>query len=306
MFSLYFDGCSIGNPGPSGSGAIIYDSFNNVVWEVSKFLNKIGTNNEAEYYGLLLGLQQAILFNIENLQVYGDSMLVIKQMKGEYKISAKNLLPYHSQCKTLESKFKYINYKHIYRSDNKKADLLANLAIKLSNVNDLSNTNAKSNTISWEDKLKEWENGIPVLYPKNIKKRFFYETSVLKNGNCKYEEKYIETTDNFYKKESYLPYIEYIYLKNNNYAISFYNLDKTTKLIIPIPKKGKDFTTMKDFIDNASFKQQKEFWKKVAYEIREMLLLYPKIYVNIHGLGISYFHLRLDIYPKYYKTKEFI
>jgi hypothetical protein len=69
---------------------------------------------------------------------------------------------------------------------------------------------------------------------------------------------------------------------------------------------------MKDFCDNASITHQKEFWKKVAFEIENILKSKPnnkgnnKIYVSTHGLGVPYFHLRLDKKPKYYQTKEFI
>jgi hypothetical protein len=63
---------------------------------------------------------------------------------------------------------------------------------------------------------------------------------------------------------------------------------------------------MKDFIDNASKTQQKEFWKKVSTELKKCLKLNDKIYVNTHGLGVNYFHLRLDIRPKYYVRKECI
>jgi len=63
---------------------------------------------------------------------------------------------------------------------------------------------------------------------------------------------------------------------------------------------------MKDFCDNASITQQKQFWKKVAFEIEYLLKSNENIYVSTHGLGEHYFHLRLDKRPKYYKTKEFI
>jgi hypothetical protein len=71
-------------------------------------------------------------------------------------------------------------------------------------------------------------------------------------------------------------------------------------LIIPIPRKNKVFTTLKDFIDNASETQQIEFWKHVAFCIQEMLKIVDKVYVNTHGLGVYYLHVRIDTKPKYY------
>ena len=87
---------------------------------------------------------------------------------------------------------------------------------------------------------------------------------------------------------------------------SFYNLSGDSKLIIPIPKKGKYFTTIKDFIDTASLTQQKQFWKYAAEEIIDTLNHESKIYISTHGLGIPYFHLRLDTRPKYYQSQNFI
>jgi len=101
------------------------------------------------------------------------------------------------------------------------------------------------------------------------------------------------------------PYNQYIKNTKNNYVTSFYSLSKITKLVIPVPRK-KNFTTMKDFIDNASITQQKYFWKRVAKEIKKMLKIYDKVYINTHGLGVYYFHLRIDSKPKYYITTNFI
>ena len=90
------------------------------------------------------------------------------------------------------------------------------------------------------------------------------------------------------------------YMKNEKYATSFPNLSGDTILIVPINKRGKDFATIKNFIDNASITQQKHFWKLVAKVIREQLKKYNSVYVSSHGLGIHYFHLRVCQNPKYY------
>jgi len=81
-------------------------------------------------------------------------------------------------------------------------------------------------------------------------------------------------------------------------------------MIVPKPRKGKNFSTIKNFIDEASNIQQKSFWKKVSLEINKSLKNMPKeyskLYVSTHGLGIPYFHLRLEYVPKYYVSKNLI
>ena len=129
-YVLKFDGCSKGNPGLAGAGAVIY--YNNVeLWSSSKFIGNNITNNQAEYHGLILGLQTAIKQNIPLIKVYGDSQLIIKQMNGEYTVKSPLLLPLHQEAKMLEPFFVSITYDHIYRIENTRADELSNLAIPL-------------------------------------------------------------------------------------------------------------------------------------------------------------------------------
>ena len=166
----------------------------------------------------------------------------------------------------------------------------------------------------WKDKIALWKSGVYQTYPDSIKNRFFYETFVCdKNMKNKYKEKFIENKqlENI-KNEDYSSFISYINKSksdpHNKYVTSFTNLSGDSILIIPIPKNNKNYTTMKDFCDNASITQQKIFWKRVANEIEIILNRNDndKIYVSTHGLGEHYFHLRLDKKPKYYKTTEFI
>jgi len=127
-YVLKFDGCSKGNPGPSGAGAALY--YNNLeVWSEKQFVGNKETNNYAEYCGLLLGLKYAVNKNIRELKVCGDSQLVIKQMKGEYKLKSENLYPLFNEAKKLEVTFDKIVYEHIYREFNGRADELANSAL---------------------------------------------------------------------------------------------------------------------------------------------------------------------------------
>ena len=129
-FKLQFDGCSKANPGLAGAGAVIYNLTNDELWYGSEFIGTKITNNYAEYMGLIIGLRQAKEMKIKQLIVEGDSMLVIKQMKGEFKVKSLHLLELYNEAKLLEKGFACIHYKHIYRNNNKRADELSNIAIE--------------------------------------------------------------------------------------------------------------------------------------------------------------------------------
>ena len=88
------------------------------------------TNNIAEYTGLLLGLEKAHELDIKILYVKGDSMLVIKQMKNEFNVNSPLLKQYHKQAKLLEKQIGTVFYEHIYREYTKRADELANNALR--------------------------------------------------------------------------------------------------------------------------------------------------------------------------------
>lgn len=127
-YKLQFDGCSKDNPGIAGAGAVIY-KFNEEISSKIKFVGNNSTNNVAEYTGLIIGLKEAITLGIKRLMVEGDSMLVIKQMNGEYKVKSTNLIDLYNEANDLSKKFENIYFKHIYREHNKRADELSNLAI---------------------------------------------------------------------------------------------------------------------------------------------------------------------------------
>lgn len=126
MAILYFDGCSKGNPGPSGSGALIKDE--NVIWRDFEYVGNT-TNNVAEYKGLILGLKQLKYLNISKVIVKGDSMLVINQMNGKYKVNAPHLIPLYNEVKKLIKDID-ITFLYIPREQNKEADQLANEGVK--------------------------------------------------------------------------------------------------------------------------------------------------------------------------------
>jgi ribonuclease HI len=129
---LYFDGCSKGNPGPSGIGAVLYKN-QLERWADSKYIGDKRTNNEAEYCALIMGLEEAINCNINNLSVCGDSLLVINQVNGVYNVRHLNLIPLYEKVMELKKQFLYIDFSHVYRNENKRADKLSNIGLELSN-----------------------------------------------------------------------------------------------------------------------------------------------------------------------------
>jgi len=148
-WTLLFDGCSKGNPGQAGCGAVIYKN-NTEVWSSSKYLGK-KTNNQAEYFGLIMGLQQCINLKLCSVKVQGDSLLIINQMNLKYMVNSPLLVSLHQTASSLSSRIPIIQYEHIYRSENKRADQLANLALKnkevqIDNINALEEPKLKKQT----------------------------------------------------------------------------------------------------------------------------------------------------------------
>jgi ribonuclease HI len=127
-FIIYTDGGARGNPGPAGIGAVLYDGQKNVVAELHKYLG-IKTNNQAEYSALIMALHKAKTLGAEELDIFLDSELVVKQLKREYKVKNKDLAPLFLEVYNLSLAFKKISYTHIPRELNAEADRLANLAM---------------------------------------------------------------------------------------------------------------------------------------------------------------------------------
>ena len=128
-FKMNFDGCSKGNPGNSGAGAVIYNNLNNEIWNNSVYVGDNTTNNVAEYLGCILGLEQCVNLEIKNLIIEGDSQLIIKQLLGEYKVKSETMIPLYEKATTLLKFFDNIEIKHVYRKFNKRADELSNLGL---------------------------------------------------------------------------------------------------------------------------------------------------------------------------------
>ena len=129
--SLYVDGGARGNPGPAGAGGVLFDSADKKIGEFKKYLGDELTNNQAEYQGLILGLKLAQKNKIKKLSIFMDSELIVKQIKGEYRVKNEGLKPLFEKAKKLLVKFSDYNINHIVRERNKLADALVNEAIDM-------------------------------------------------------------------------------------------------------------------------------------------------------------------------------
>lgn len=128
---IYTDGGARGNPGPSGAGAAIYKGSAEVA-HVSKYLGK-RTNNWAEYEALVLALEVAVKklgSPLPGALVRMDSELIVKQMKGEYRVKNSELKKQHERVRALiAASFPSVRFEHVRREQNTRADELANEAM---------------------------------------------------------------------------------------------------------------------------------------------------------------------------------
>ena len=126
--TAYCDGGSRGNPGPSGYGVFVEDEHGRAVGELSEYLG-VKTNNVAEYSGLLAALGFALEHGHTQLRVISDSELMVKQMKGQYRVNSPDLKPLYEEAKRRAGQLNKFEMQHVLRGKNKEADRLANEAM---------------------------------------------------------------------------------------------------------------------------------------------------------------------------------
>jgi len=122
------DGGSRGNPGPASYGVVIRDARGEIVAKLKKYIGR-ATNNVAEYYGLIAALDYAQAHGIRALHIESDSELLVKQMRGQYKVKSEELRPLFERAKKMSATFDSFAINHVYREQNKDADALANEAL---------------------------------------------------------------------------------------------------------------------------------------------------------------------------------
>jgi ribonuclease HI len=124
----HIDGGARGNPGPAGFGAYLTDSEGKHVASLSEFLGP-QTNNFAEYSGLIAALEYALAHGHHSLRVVSDSELLVKQIKGQYKVRSESLVDIYRHARSLIDKLERFEIRHVLRHMNKDADRLANEAM---------------------------------------------------------------------------------------------------------------------------------------------------------------------------------
>lgn len=122
------DGGARGNPGPAGYGVFITENKGQKLEQLSQYLGE-QTNNYAEYSGLLAALEWSVAHGHKNVQVVSDSELMVKQLRGEYKVRNENLQPLYEKAQRLISQLDWFDVRHVLRGQNKEADALANAAM---------------------------------------------------------------------------------------------------------------------------------------------------------------------------------
>jgi ribonuclease HI len=122
------DGGSRGNPGPASYGVVIRDPRGEVVAKLKKYIGRM-TNNVAEYYGLIAALDYAESHGVRALRIESDSELLVKQMRGLYKVKSSDLRPLFERAHKMSQSFESFRIDHVYREQNREADALANEAL---------------------------------------------------------------------------------------------------------------------------------------------------------------------------------
>jgi probable phosphoglycerate mutase len=126
--TAHIDGGARGNPGPAGYGVVVQDASGRKVAELSEYLGH-QTNNYAEYQGLLGVLRYALTNGVKALSVVSDSELMVRQMKGIYKIKNPDLRKLYDEAQQMVRKLDYFEIRHAMREHNVDADRLANEAM---------------------------------------------------------------------------------------------------------------------------------------------------------------------------------
>ena len=127
-YQANIDGGSRGNPGPAAYGVVIRDPRGEIVARLKKYIGN-STNNVAEYFGLIAALDYAQVHDIRALRIESDSELMVKQMRGQYKVKSEELRPLFERAKKMSQGLESFRINHVYREQNKEADALVNQAL---------------------------------------------------------------------------------------------------------------------------------------------------------------------------------
>ncbi len=122
------DGGARGNPGPAAIGVVVRNDDGAVVEAVGETIGR-QTNNVAEYRALLRGIELALAHGADEIELIGDSELIVRQIEGRYKVKNAGMKPLHAKAKELLAKFDKWSIRHVKRAENAEADALVNQAL---------------------------------------------------------------------------------------------------------------------------------------------------------------------------------
>ena len=148
-YQANIDGGSRGNPGPASYGVVIRNPRGEIIARLKKYIGH-GTNNVAEYFGLIAALDYAESHGIRALCILSDSELMVKQMRGQYKVKSEDLRPLFERAKKMAQALESFRIEHVYREQNREADALANQA-----MDETSRTGASSSTTTEKPPVKD-------------------------------------------------------------------------------------------------------------------------------------------------------
>lgn len=125
--TIHIDGASRGNPGPAAWAFVILADGETLCEEFGRLGE--ATNNVAEYTALIKALERASAMQARIVHIKSDSELLVKQLNGEYRVRNAGLLPLYEQAQELRRRFEQVDFTHVYREQNKRADKLCNEAL---------------------------------------------------------------------------------------------------------------------------------------------------------------------------------
>ena len=128
---VYTDGASRGNPGAAAIGAVVLDPSTDPPTVLARVSERIGetTNNVAEYRAVIAGLEAAAPFGARRMRLRADSLIVVQQLRGTFKVKTEHLRPLHKRALALLERYDDVDIGHVPRSKNAEADALANAAL---------------------------------------------------------------------------------------------------------------------------------------------------------------------------------
>jgi ribonuclease HI len=159
-FQANIDGGSRGNPGPASYGVVVRNERGEIVAKLKKYIGRM-TNNVAEYYGLIAALDYAQSNGVRTLRIESDSELLVRQMRGHYKVKSPDLRPLFERAKKMSQTFESFRIDHVYREQNTEADALANEALDETSGKPKASVPTKTTKLEGRPRLPQDMRGAP-------------------------------------------------------------------------------------------------------------------------------------------------